>query len=60
MDQYQLTQSNFENAIGKKSLMNRILSGQRTLTLDYMQALTKRFGVQVRASVENGLGWHLL
>lgn len=51
MDQYQLTQSDFENEIGKKSLVSRILNGQRTLTLDHMRALAKRFGVPVSAFV---------
>lgn len=49
MDQYHLT----ENEIGKKSLVSRILNGQRTLTLDHMRALAKRFGVPVSAFVGN-------
>ena len=53
MDQYHLTQSDFENEIGKKSLVSRILNGQRTLTLDHMRALAKRFGVPVSAFVGN-------
>ncbi|HCT3227071.1 TPA: helix-turn-helix domain-containing protein [Enterobacter hormaechei] len=53
MDQYQLTQSDFENEIGKKSLVSRILNGQRTLTLDHMRALAKRFGLPVSAFVGN-------
>ena len=53
MDQYQLTQSDFETEIGKKSLVSRILNGQRTLTLDHMRALAKRFGVPVSAFVGN-------
>lgn len=51
MDQYHLTQSDFENEIGKKSLVSRILNGQRTLTLDHMRALAKRFGLPVSAFV---------
>jgi HTH-type transcriptional regulator/antitoxin HigA len=51
MDQYQLTQSDFENEIGKKSLVSRILNGQRTLTLDHMRALAKGFGLPVSAFV---------
>ncbi|HCT7900767.1 TPA: transcriptional regulator [Enterobacter cloacae] len=39
MDQYQLTQSDFENEIGKKSLVSRIPNGQRTLTLDDMRSV---------------------
>jgi HTH-type transcriptional regulator/antitoxin HigA len=53
MDQYHLTQSDFENEIGKKSLVSRILNGQRTLTLDHMRALAKRFDVPVSAFVGN-------
>lgn len=53
MDLYQLTQSDFENEIGKKSLVSRILNGQRTLTLDHMRALAKRFGLPVSAFVGN-------
>lgn len=51
MDQYHLTQSDLENEIGKKSLVSRILNGQRTLTLDHMRALAKRFGLPVSAFV---------
>ena len=53
MDQYQLTQSDFENEIGKKSLVSRILNGQRTLTLDHMRSLAKRFDVPVSAFAGN-------
>ncbi|GHS73389.1 hypothetical protein EKTHUN627_41880 [Enterobacter kobei] len=53
MDQYQLTQGDFENEIGKKSLVSRILNGQRTLTLDHMRALAKHFGLPVSAFVGN-------
>ena len=53
MDQYHLTQSDFENEIGKKSLVSRILNGQRRLTLDHMRALAKRFGMPVSAFVGN-------
>jgi len=51
MDQYHLTQSDLENEIGKKSLVSRILSGQRTLTLEHIRALAKRFGLPVSAFV---------
>lgn len=53
MDQYQLTQSDLENEIGKKSLVSWILNGHRTLTLDHMRALAKRFGLPVSAFVGN-------
>ncbi|EIW3845546.1 helix-turn-helix domain-containing protein [Salmonella enterica] len=52
MDQYNLTQSDFENEIGKRSLVSRILSGQRALTLDHMRALAKRFDIPVSAFVD--------
>ncbi|HHT2045712.1 TPA: helix-turn-helix domain-containing protein, partial [Enterobacter asburiae] len=34
-----------------KSLVSRILNGQRTLTLDHMRALAKGFGLPVSAFV---------
>ncbi|HAK6119834.1 TPA: helix-turn-helix domain-containing protein [Salmonella enterica] len=52
MDQHNLTQSDFENEIGKKSLVSRILSGDRSLTLDHMRALAKRFDIPVSAFVD--------
>ncbi|WP_369797268.1 helix-turn-helix domain-containing protein [Enterobacter sp. BIDMC 29] len=38
---------------GKKSLVSRVLNGKRTLTLDHMRALAKRFGVPVGAFMGN-------
>lgn len=52
MDQHNLTQSDFENEIGKKSLVSRILSGDRSLTLDHMRALAKRFDIPVSSFVD--------
>ena len=52
MDQYQLNQSDFENEIGKKALVSRILNGQRSLTLDHMRALAKRFDLPVSSFVD--------
>jgi len=52
MDQHGLGQSDFENEIGKKSLVSRILSGERALTLDHMRALAKRFNIPVSAFVD--------
>lgn len=52
MDQYGLVQSDFENEIGKKSLVSRILSGERSLTLDHMRALANRFGIPVSVFVD--------
>jgi len=52
MDQHGLGQSDFENEIGKKSLVSRILSGERALTLEHMRALAKRFNIPVSAFVD--------
>ncbi|EAB9443269.1 helix-turn-helix domain-containing protein [Salmonella enterica subsp. diarizonae] len=52
MDQHNLTQSDFESEIGKKSLVSRILSGDRSLTLDHMRALAKRFDIPVSSFVD--------
>lgn len=47
MDQYGLTQSDFENEIGQRSLVSRILNGDRNLTVEHMKALAKRFNLPV-------------
>ena len=44
MDQHDLRVADFPE-IGSKSLMSRILSGQRRLTIDHIQALCKRFNI---------------
>ncbi|MDP4535309.1 helix-turn-helix domain-containing protein [Alkalimonas collagenimarina] len=45
IDQHGLTQSDFQQEIGGKSLVSQILSGKRSLTLGHIRALSKRFGV---------------
>lgn len=45
IDQHGLTQSDFQNEIGGKSLVSQILSGKRSLTLGHIRALSKRFGI---------------
>lgn len=52
MEQHNLNQSDFENEIGKKSLVSRILSGERALTLDHMRALAARFNIPVSVFVD--------
>nr|MBG2721308.1 helix-turn-helix domain-containing protein [Klebsiella michiganensis] len=52
MQQHGLSQSDFENEIGKKSLVSRILSGERSLTLDHMRALANRFQIPVSMFVD--------
>ena len=47
IDQYSLTLSDFENEIGKKSLVSMILSGKRSLTLNHIRKLAARFDIPV-------------
>ncbi|NUU68566.1 helix-turn-helix domain-containing protein [Enterobacteriaceae bacterium BIT-l23] len=46
IDQYQLSYSDLKNEIGSKPLISQILSGQRSLTISHIKALSKRFGVK--------------
>jgi len=48
MDQHGLNQSDFENEIGKKSLVSRILNGERSLTIEAIKRLSERFGLPVQ------------
>ncbi|WP_135722896.1 helix-turn-helix domain-containing protein, partial [Klebsiella pneumoniae] len=50
--QYGLSQSDFENEIGNKSLVSRFLSGERSLTFDHMRALANRFQIPVSMFVD--------
>ncbi len=52
MQQRGFSQSDFENEIGNKSLVSRILSGERSLTLDHMRALANRFQIPVSMFVD--------
>ncbi|HCQ8410687.1 helix-turn-helix domain-containing protein [Klebsiella variicola] len=52
MQQYGLSQSDFENEIGNKSLVSRILSGERSLTFDHMRALANRFQIPVSMFID--------
>ncbi|MFP2505837.1 helix-turn-helix domain-containing protein [Buttiauxella gaviniae] len=45
MDQYQLNQSDFQNEIGSKSMVSRVLSGERQLTIEHIRKLSVRFGI---------------
>lgn len=53
MDQHGLNQASFKNEIGARSLVNMILKGERSLTLEHMKALSKRFGIPVAAFLED-------
>ncbi len=48
MDQYGLTQSEFENETGKHSQVSRIMKGDRALTVDAIKRLSERFGLPVQ------------
>lgn len=52
MDQHNLNQTDFENEIGQRSLVSRILKGERSLTLDAMRKLAARFDVPVSVFVD--------
>lgn len=45
MDQYNLTLSDFADEIGSKSMVSRVLNGQRKLTLEHAKKLAARFGI---------------
>ncbi|EBW6765648.1 transcriptional regulator [Salmonella enterica subsp. enterica serovar Saintpaul] len=46
IDQYKLSYSDLKEEIGSKSLVSQILSGQRSLTIAHIKALSSRFGVK--------------
>ncbi|EHK0699973.1 helix-turn-helix domain-containing protein [Salmonella enterica] len=46
IDQHKLAYSDLKNEIGSKSLVSQILSGQRSLTISHIKALSDRFGVK--------------
>ncbi len=45
MNQYDLKIHDFEEEIGKKSLVSQILNGKKNLTKNHISALSKRFDV---------------
>jgi len=51
IDQYQLTLSDFANEIGSKSMVSRVLSGERQLTLNHIKALASRFNISPAAFI---------
>ncbi|MEX9253769.1 helix-turn-helix domain-containing protein [Pseudenterobacter timonensis] len=52
MDQYKLTTSDFQNEIVSKSMVSRVLNGQRQLTLNHIKKLASRFGVSPALFIE--------
>lgn len=52
MEQQGLKQTDFAEEIGQRSLVSRILKGERTLTLDHMRKLAARFGLPVSSFID--------
>lgn len=46
IDQHKLSYADLKEEIGSKSLVSQILSGQRSLTISHIKALSDRFGVK--------------
>ncbi|EHF5014944.1 helix-turn-helix domain-containing protein, partial [Enterobacter hormaechei] len=47
-----LTISDFKDEIGSKSMVSRVLNGQRQLTLNHIKKLAARFGVSPALFIE--------
>jgi HTH-type transcriptional regulator / antitoxin HigA len=45
MEQYELNMGDFENEIGKKSMVSQVLNGKRNLTREHIEKLSKRFSI---------------
>lgn len=45
IEHHQLKQSDFQQEIGSKSMVSRILSGERQLTTEHIRRLSRRFGI---------------
>ncbi|MNC82704.1 Antitoxin HigA [compost metagenome] len=45
MDQYELNQNDFQQEIGSKSMVSRVLRGERQLTTEHIRKLAQRFGI---------------
>lgn len=54
MDQHELTAADLKNEIGGKSLVSLILSGNRNLTLDHINALSGRFNLNPAVFLSKG------
>ncbi|MGL4430751.1 MAG: helix-turn-helix domain-containing protein [Silvania sp.] len=52
MDQYKLTLADFQEEIGSKSMVSRVLNGQRQLTLNHIKKLAARFGISPALFIE--------
>jgi HTH-type transcriptional regulator/antitoxin HigA len=45
MEQHKLNTTDFENEIGKKSMVSQVLAGKRNLTREHIEKLVERFGI---------------
>ncbi|MGY5958627.1 Antitoxin HigA [Kosakonia sp. BK9b] len=45
MDQHKLTLGDFQHEIGSKSMVSRVLSGERQLNINHIKKLAARFGL---------------
>lgn len=45
MDQYHLTTADFQEEIGSKSMVSRVLNGERQLNINHIKKLAARFGL---------------
>ncbi|EMT0827749.1 helix-turn-helix domain-containing protein [Salmonella enterica] len=52
MDQYKLTTSDFQNEIGSKSMVSRVLNGKRNLSVDHIKKLSARFGISPASFID--------
>lgn len=52
MDQYKLTTSDFQNEIGSKSMVSRVLNGKRNLSVNHIKKLSSRFGISPAAFID--------
>ncbi|EIM6319404.1 helix-turn-helix domain-containing protein [Salmonella enterica] len=52
MEQYKLTTSDFQNEIGSKSMVSRVLNGKRNLSVDHIKKLSSRFGISPASFID--------
>lgn len=52
MDQYKLTTSDFQNEIGSKSMVSRVLNGKRNLSVNHIKKLSSRFGISPASFID--------
>ena len=53
MNQHSLKTSDFENEIGKKSMVSQVLNGKKRLSRDHIERLAARFDISVALFLSN-------